>query len=755
MKLRLLFLLLTLPVISNATVNIDGIVYDLDEESKTAKITRSFDYAGEIVIPEYIVHEGTNYTVNCIYEWAFKGCAGLTSISIPNSVTSIMYEAFEGCTGLTSLTIPTSVKKVGSNAFANCTGLTSVMIHCSPKEISSAGAFMGCINLKEITFDCEVVTGLFFGLYSIESINLTEKVTTINEGVFEYFKNVSSIIIPNSVTSIGRWAFRNCKALSSLTIPAKVKSIGDEAFANCSGLSNARVLCSPNTYGKNIFTGCDNLKEVSFDCEKVTPLFKNISSIEKIELSENVNSIDVQAFYYCSKISSIKLPQKLTKIDNQAFAGCSEIKSIIIPNNVTYIGWGAFQGCDNLSSVIIGSGVTTIENEAFNSSNIKKIIWLTNTPPIGSSFTRAALNYVSNDNYSSLSNTVIYPFLSSFFELDGIVFVPVSPSDRTCDAIDCVYGTSSEKTIIPSTITYKGITLNVLKVQPYICYNNTYIKDLKYEMEGEIPEYAFSGCENARTIILGGKADEFNIPGCYIGSNISKIGNYVFERCKLQNIIIANRDEDLIIGNNGGSPLFISCPLDYVYIGGNISYGTSSDEGFSPFYRNTTLRKVVITDKETEISTNEFYGCTNLQEFTVGDGVTTFGDWAFSGCSSLKSLSFGTQLKTIGKEAFSDCTSVTKIVSKAQTPPTCSTQALDDINKWNCTLSVPAGTMSAYQAADQWKDFFFISEGDPTGIKAIENTQIKNNTIYDLNGVRQLAPKKGINIINGKRVVIK
>ena len=72
--------------------------------------------------------------------------------------------------------------------------------------------------------------------------------------------------------------------------------------------------------------------------------------------------------------------------------------------------------------------------------------------------------------------------------------------------------------------------------------------------------------------------------------------------------------------------------------------------------------------------------------------------------------SFGSQLQTIGREAFSDCASVTSIVSCAATPPTCGTQALDDINKWTCTLSVPLGCQSAYAAADQWKEFFFMQE---------------------------------------------
>jgi len=98
----------------------------------------------------------------------------------------------------------------------------------------------------------------------------------------------------------------------------------------------------------------------------------------------------------------------------------------------------------------------------------------------------------------------------------------------------------------------------------------------------------------------------------------------------------------------------------------------------------------------------------------IGDGVTTISDYAFSGCQSLKYFTFGAQVKNIGKEAFSDCTSVVEIASKAQTPPTCGTQALDDINKWNCKLFVPTGCIAAYQAADQWKDFFFTEEGEGT-----------------------------------------
>ena len=73
----------------------------------------------------------------------------------------------------------------------------------------------------------------------------------------------------------------------------------------------------------------------------------------------------------------------------------------------------------------------------------------------------------------------------------------------------------------------------------------------------------------------------------------------------------------------------------------------------------------------------------------------------------------------------------------------------------NATLYVPVGTKEKYMATDGWKDFANIVEGVPTGIRVVEKIKNNDTTIYDLNGVRQPVPKKGINIINGKKVIMK
>ena len=172
-----------------------------------------------------------------------------------------------------------------------------------------------------------------------------------------------------------------------------------------------------------------------------------------------------------------------------------------------------------------------------------------------------------------------------------------------------------------------------------------------------------------------------------------------------------------------------------VYIGGNIAYLTSSGNGYSPFYRNTSLEKVIITDKETEISENEFYGCTGLKYITMGDGIEKIGDWAFSGCSSLDFFRVGSNVKTIGKEAFSDCTAMTKLITTALVPPTCGSQALDDINKWTCELFVNKESIDQYKAAEQWKEFFFISEYDGVDDVSVDTPDALYE-VYNLQGVR-------------------
>ncbi len=182
-------------------------------------------------------YNGQNYK---IYKYAFDGCSGLTSVTIPSSVTSIGSGTFRGCKGLTSISIPDSVTEIGSTAFKYCRGLTSVTI---PDSVTSIGsyAFAECSGLTSISIPdsvTEIGGGAFDGCSGLTSITIPDSVTYIGGSAFMDCSGLTSVIIPDSVTYIGERAFYNCSGLTSVTIGSSVTYIGEYAFGDCSGLKN-------------------------------------------------------------------------------------------------------------------------------------------------------------------------------------------------------------------------------------------------------------------------------------------------------------------------------------------------------------------------------------------------------------------------------------------------------------------------------------------------------------------------------------
>ena len=246
-------------------------------------------YNGVVVIPEEVTYMNRTRKVTSIGYSAFWSC-GLTSVTIPNSVTSIGNSAFAECSGLTSITIPNSVTSIGGAAFEHCIGLTSVTI---PNGVTSIGysAFYQCSGLTSIT-------------------------------------------IPNSVTSIGGYAFGECSGLTSVTIGNSVTSIGENAFENCGQLKKVIV--------SDIAAWCG----IKFASGAANPLYHahHLYSDENTEIKDlvipnGVTSIGYSAFYRCSGLTSVTIPNSVTSIGNQAFDGV-DIPTVIslIENPFTITG---------------------------------------------------------------------------------------------------------------------------------------------------------------------------------------------------------------------------------------------------------------------------------------------------------------------------------------------------------------------------------------------------------------------------------
>ena len=305
---------LTSVVIGDSVTSIgDGAFYGLQfNEYENCK------YLGSKNNPYFVLIEVTtqnlsSYTIHgdtkIIAHSAFSYCHSLTSVVIPDGVTSICDGTFSNCTSLTSIIIPDSVTSIGQSAFHWCPSLTSVVIG--------------------------------------------DSVTSIGESAFYFCTSLTSVVIPDSVTSIGGWAFYQCTSLSSVVIGHSVTSISDYSFFGCTDLTSIVIPDSVTTIGDRAFFACDSLSSVEIG-DSVTFIgdkaFFGCSSLASVLIGDGVISIGNSAFAFCS-LTSVIIGDSVTSVGDFAFYSCNQLYSVVIGDGVASIGNSAFDGCWGLRNV--------------------------------------------------------------------------------------------------------------------------------------------------------------------------------------------------------------------------------------------------------------------------------------------------------------------------------------------------------------------------------------------------------------------
>ena len=333
-------------------------------------------------------YSGDNcYTSNDeIGEYAFHDCSGLTSLTLPSSITSIGESAFRNCHGLTSLTLPAGITRIGSYAFEGCSGLTSLTL---PDGITSIGddAFWGCSGLTSLT-------------------------------------------LPATITSIGNCAFYICSGLTSLTLPDGITSIGYSAFEGCSRLKEVRFCINDNldTYLTK------GHPYIDVDCG--IKYYINDKEITSIEIPSNVTTLGQYVFQECREFTSLTLPSSITEIGEGAFEGCSGLTSLNLPASISEIGDFAFSDCSGLTSLTLPDGITEIGEYAFwNCSGLTSIyVYAEKVPKIDNSTfsecdTKKCTVYVPKGTYDDY-------WLSEFGYFENIVEFDATGIDKTTTSTD-------------------------------------------------------------------------------------------------------------------------------------------------------------------------------------------------------------------------------------------------------------------------------------------------------------------------------
>lgn len=316
---------------------VDGKRYQIisDKDCTVKLVEGNPGYSGDIQIPETVQHKDRTYTVTALSCIAFYYCNKLTSVVMPNSITTVYHEfttygdeygVFEGCGSLQKVVLSKNLAEIDSDMFHGCSSLSEIDL--SNVTSISRYAFKGCTSLTSIYLPkATSISSAFEGCTSLTSVDLPQAtVIGLNDRL---------------ATEIGLGAFAGCTSLTSVDLP-QVTTI-DKAFEGCTSLRSVDVP-QATTIGEFAFEGCTSL--MSINMPQVTEIgyyaFQGCTSLKCIELPYGLTSLSNNLFYDCVSLSEVVIPRNVTTIGDECFYMCNALKEIYLPYNVAEIGESAF-----------------------------------------------------------------------------------------------------------------------------------------------------------------------------------------------------------------------------------------------------------------------------------------------------------------------------------------------------------------------------------------------------------------------------
>jgi hypothetical protein len=344
-----------------------GFTFLLNEDGVSYSLTKYVGTVTSLIIPDAF----NGLPVNAIAADVFSGNTTLTSVDIPDSITSIGANAFKDCTKLKTIVLPSQLTVISDDLFSGCSTLATVTL---PSSLTAIGkeAFLNCDRLTSSFVLPSALTSLgtavFQGCKTLGNVTLPSSITSIPAHLFDSCTQLTSVTLPDSITSIGDYAFCNCNVLKISTVPASVLSIGSHAFESCWAITSFTVPTSVTSLGASAFAYCKGLTE-AYVLGKISTLgdytFRTCPLLTTVTLPTTLTVIGTEAFRDDGVLTAPAFPSTLVTIGDGAFRECVALKSIILPDSLLSIGETAFYDCYNLALVYGDVDLTSLGRYAF------------------------------------------------------------------------------------------------------------------------------------------------------------------------------------------------------------------------------------------------------------------------------------------------------------------------------------------------------------------------------------------------------
>lgn len=669
----------------------------------------------------------------------------VTNLVIPEGVTSICADAFNGCEGITSVTLPSTLTAIGSSAFAK-TNIESVAIPASVTEIGGS-AFEYCAKLTSVTIPEGVTTigGSAFARSGLTSLTLPSTITSMSQS-FYGCADLATLTLTPGITSLGG-SFYNCPKLTTVNIPGSVKEVGSSDFSRCMGLET--VTLNEGTE-KVSFNTCDLLATINFPSTIKEIYFSYCPSLETVTLQEGVTRIG--GFEGCTGLKQINIPSTVTYVGT--FKDCNalekviiadiaswcnarhyeanhygptlkagklyfgtvdnneEITNLVIPEGVKTIKSCSFYSLPNITSVTIPSSLTSWEWQAFYGCTGVTDVWCL-ADPITLSWSESENNFKAEketqmhvleaDLWSSKFPDANATFVGDLTQVSYTATATVDAFDKAANftgatkALANVFDaeTGEGKGIFGGNLT--GIADNAFA-------GSTTLTGITVpDGVTTIGAHAFDGCTALATITLPKTVTLFNNNAFAGLDNITDVWciadpealtwdgtGFKDGKQTVMHVMVADdwttKFPDANVTFQGDMTRFrytaMSKDTKSFYETDNFvgatemvqhDYNTETGEGsvifkgivtgleYRTFYRNELLTSIIIPTTVTEMKDYIFNGCSKLTTVSLPNTITSMGGSNFSQCTSLTTVNIPTSLNAIPSSTFYKCSSLADI----------------------------------------------------------------------------------------------